>query len=139
MPMPQSRQIIVDGSNVMHWGGDASLLVLCRVLKDLQTRGFAPIVYFDANAGFKLGGQARSGAQMAERIGLDVAEVNVVPSGVSADGIMLAHGARDGLRIVTNDRFLDWKSKFPQVGKKGFLIKGKWQQGTVILRDNINR
>ena len=40
--------VIVDGSNVMHWGGDPSEAVLQRVIASLQDRGLTPYVIFDA-------------------------------------------------------------------------------------------
>ena len=46
--------MIVDGSNVMHWGGEASLTILNTVLTALANRNLLAIVYFDANVGYKL-------------------------------------------------------------------------------------
>ncbi|WP_342078453.1 hypothetical protein [Yoonia sp. SS1-5] len=130
---PGQRRVLVDGSNVMHWGGDPSEKVLHRVLQELQKRGFAPLVYFDANVGYKLFNKHVSAAALAKKLGLGADQVMLAPSKTPADEVLLAHAHDDGLRVVTNDRFLDWKSRFPKVGEKGFLIKGMWKEGNVIL------
>lgn len=136
-PQPQvqitGRSVIVDGSNVMHWGGDPSMKVLTKVLKELQYRGLEPLVYFDANVGYKLTGKRLKPAAMAAELGLSQEQVVFAPKKVPADEILLEHAVSDNLRVVTNDKFLDWKQKFPKVGEKGFLIKGMWKEGSVIL------
>ncbi|PUB10716.1 NYN domain-containing protein [Yoonia sediminilitoris] len=125
--------VIVDGSNVMHWGGDPSIKVLTRVLQELQARGYTPLVFFDANVGYKLFDRHVAPKELARHLDLPPDQVTLAPSGTAADEILLDRAVADGLRVVTNDRFLDWKQKFPKVGEKGFLVKGKWQQGSVIL------
>jgi hypothetical protein len=127
------KPIVVDGSNVMHWGGDPSLMVVKRVIGALKERGFEPIVYFDANVGYKLTNKHIDGSDMAVELGLPKDDVTLAPSGTPADPILLKHAADDGMRVVTNDRFLDWKQDFPKLRDKGFLVKGRWQQGSVIL------
>jgi hypothetical protein len=127
------RAVIVDGSNVMHWGGDPSIKVLSRVLKELQNRGLQPVVYFDANVGYKLFDKSIKPATLAAELGLPMAQIIVAPSRTPADEILLERAVNDGLRVVTNDRFLDWKQQFPKVSEKGFLIKGMWKEGSVIL------
>jgi hypothetical protein len=129
----QGKPIVVDGSNVMHWGGDPSLMVVKRVIGALKERGFEPIVYFDANVGYKLTNKHIDGSDMAVELGLPKDDVTLAPSGTPADPILLKHAADDGMRVVTNDRFLDWKQDFPKLRDKGFLVKGRWQQGSVIL------
>jgi hypothetical protein len=127
------RAVIVDGSNVMHWGGEPSIKVLTRVLKELQNRGLQPVVYFDANVGYKLFDKQIKPAALAAQLGLPIGQVVFAPSRTPADEILLERAISDGLRVVTNDRFLDWKQRFPKVGEKGFLIKGLWKEGSVIL------
>ena len=128
------KYIVVDGSNVMHWGGEPSVLVLARVLAALVKAGLTPIVYFDANVGYKLWGRHANDAAISRKLGLDPRLVIVAPSGVTADELLLVAAVDNGLRVVTNDRFLDWRVQFPKAGKKGFLVKGEWRQGSVMLR-----
>ncbi|WP_052700911.1 NYN domain-containing protein [Loktanella sp. S4079] len=129
----REKPIIVDGSNVMHWGGDPSAKVLARVITALKNRGYDPVVYFDANVGYKLADKHMGPRELASVIGVPAADIALAPSGSPADPILLKHAADEGLRVVTNDRFLDWKQQFPKVGDKGFLVKGRWQEGSVIL------
>lgn len=127
------RSVIVDGSNVMNWGGEPSIEVLSRVLKELQNRGLSPLVYFDANVGDKLLGKSVRPAKLAAELGLPEEQIILAPKLVPADEILLERAVSDGLRVVTNDRFLKWNQRFPKVHEKGFLIKGMWKEGTVIL------
>jgi hypothetical protein len=130
---PTGRQVVVDGSNVMHWSGEPSLKVLTRVLAELQRRGMEPLVYFDANVGYKLFDRHVKPAELARKLDLSPAQVTYAPSRMPADQVLLERATADGLRVVTNDRFRDWKSRFPKVGEKDFLIKGMWKEGSVIL------
>ena len=133
-PTPTGPPILIDGSNVMHWGGDPSLVVVKGVLQDLQTRGFNPLIYFDANVGFKLYDAYANSRSMALRLGLPRWQVEVVPGGVIADERLLERASRGGMKIVTNDRFRDWQARFPRVGDHGFLIKGRWTDKGVVWR-----
>lgn len=132
-PAPTGRPIIVDGSNVMHWGGEPSVKVLSRVLMELKRRGMQPFVYFDANVGYKLFNKKVKPADLAAQLDLPLAQITVAPSRTPADEVLLERATNDDLPVVTNDRFLDWKQRFPKVGDKGFLIKGIWKEGNVIL------
>lgn len=134
-----SKYIIVDGSNVMYWGGDPSFMVLSKVLGSLQENGLTPIVYFDANVGYKLWNRHVYAREIAQMLELDPRQVALSPSGVTADEVLLEQATRDGLRVVSNDRFRDWKLTFPKVGQKGFLVRGRWQQGTVIWQRSLVR
>lgn len=126
--------IIVDGSNVMHWNGEPSELVLIRVVKQLLEKGERPHIYFDANVGYKLADRYFDNQHMAAMLALPIERVTVVDKGTPADPVLLEHAVAAGVRVLTNDRFLDWKTQFPQVGERGFLVKGRWQQGTPMLR-----
>lgn len=127
------RPIVVDGSNVMHWGGDPSMMVLRRVLGELGNRGYEPIVYFDANVGYKLIGEHLDARALAAQLGIPQHNIVVAPSRTPADPILIERAVTNDWRIVTNDRFLDWKQQFPKLGDRNFLVKGRWQQGSVIL------
>lgn len=126
--------LIVDGSNVMHWNGEASHMVLTRVIAKLVQSGERPHVYFDANVGYKLKGQYLGDRAMAAMLGLPEKRVTVVDAGVPADPVLLEHAIKAGLRVVTNDRFMEWRPQFPQIGNRGFLVKGRWQQGTPMVQ-----
>lgn len=135
--LDKGRLVVVDGSNVMHWGGDASVHVLHDVLNGIRARRMTPIVYFDANAGYKLFGRHTNSHNMARRLGLGRKQAVVMQSGVPADGEILAFAARHGLNVVTNDRFRDWREEFPQVDDTVDLIRGGWKNGKVSFRRRL--
>ena len=55
----------------------------------------------------------------------------VVEKGISADDRILEIARDQGLRVVTNDRFRDWKGTYPMIGKKGFFVRGSFKGGNV--------
>ena len=125
--------IVVDGSNVMFWGGDPSQKVLARVLAALRAEGYAPIAFFDASVGYQLGDRFMNEAAMAEITGLPNRQILVVNKGVVADEVLLDFATTHGLRVVSNDQFRDWAVQFPMVKAKGRLVKGQWKDGSVML------
>ena len=129
-----SNAILVDGSNVMHWGGDPSSLVLQRVLQDVKDKGYDPIVFFDANVGYQLGDRYFDEAMMAQIAGVPQQHVCVVGKGVVADESILMFATDYDLRVVTNDRYRDWRVRFPIAAKKGALVGGTWREGSVVWR-----
>lgn len=128
-----ANAVVVDGSNVMHWGGDASVKVLQRVILALEAQGLAPIVFFDANVGYKLSGRYYGEAVLAGLLGLPRSRICVADKGVVADEWILAFATEHNLRVVTNDKFRDWRQRFPKAATKGFLIGGTWKQGNVVF------
>ncbi len=123
--------VIVDGSNVMHWGGDPSVKALQAVIGSLIARRLEPFVVFDANVGYKLSDRYLDDAPMAEMIGLSADRVLVVEKGVSADERILAMAREHDACVVSNDRFRDWTVKHPWVRKKGRMMRGTYRNGAV--------
>ncbi|WP_165351927.1 hypothetical protein [Salipiger sp. IMCC34102] len=128
---PPETCVVVDGSNVMHWGGEASELVLIRVIRAVEARGLTPIVIFDANVGWVLYDKFQGAFAMARRVNLPPRQVHVVDKGVVADAEILELARREGLKIVSNDRFRDWSVRYPLVKAKGRTLRGTWSDGTV--------
>ena len=57
----------------------------------------------------------------------------VVDKGNPADPILLS-AARDlGARVVSNDRFRDWRENHPELGNPGHLIRGGYRDGRLWL------
>ena len=126
--------VVVDGSNVMHWAGDPpSLLPVIRLLDDLEARGFTPGVIFDANAGYKLFDRFHDAASFAAQLDLPFDRVFVVPKGTQADQYILEAARSLKARVVTNDRYRDWRGAFPEVAEPGFLIGGGERDGGIWL------
>lgn len=128
---PPVNAIVVDGSNVMYWGGEPSLKILSRVLQNVKDAGYAPIVFFDANVGYIVEDRYLNEAQLAPLIDIWSDRICVVSKGVVADESILMFATVHGLRIVTNDQYRDWRVQFPHAAKRGILVKGKWVSGNV--------
>lgn len=126
--------IVVDGSNVMYWGGEPSQMVLARVLAALRDQGLSPIAIFDASVGYRLGNRFMNEADLAASIGLPKRQILVVNKGIVADEVILDFATEHQLRIVSNDRYRDWTPQFALINQKGRLIKGDWKDGNVMLR-----
>lgn len=126
--------ILVDGSNVMHWGGEPSVLVLTRVLRALEDQGFVPFVCFDANAGYHLWGKYVGATLAAQNLQLPSDQVYVVDKGVVADQVLLEKATTYGLQVVSNDRFRDWAAQYAWVKDHRRFRRGRWQEGSVIWR-----
>ncbi|MGV8987570.1 MAG: NYN domain-containing protein [Cypionkella sp.] len=126
--------IVVDGSNVMHWkDGTAQIATVREVLDRLKELGFSPGVVFDANAGYKIAGRYKHDYALGQLLDLPESRVMVVDKGTPADPVLLA-AARDlGARIVTNDRYRDWRETHPEVGDAGHLIRGGYRDGALWL------
>ena len=125
-------EVILDGSNVMHWREDGpSLDTVREVIASLEASGFKPGVVFDANAGYLLSGRYRHHDSFAKALGLPADRVMVVPKGTPADPLILQVARDRGARIVSNDRFRDWAERFPEVAERGHIIRGRYDKGSL--------
>lgn len=129
--------IVVDGSNVMHWGGAPSAVVLARVLRTLESKGYTPIVFFDASAGYRLADRYLNEKHLSDLIGVPQAHVCVVDKGVIADQSILLFAADHGLRVVSNDQYRDWRVQFPHLDRKGAVLRGSLRDGAVVWRERL--
>lgn len=134
---PPANAIVVDGSNLMHWGEEPSAHVLSRVLRSLEEKGYQPIVFFDANVGYVLDDHFYNERKLAPVIGIKSEHICVVSKGVVADEAILAFGSYHRLRVVTNDKYRDWRIQFPHADRKGILVGGTWREGSVIWRGKL--
>jgi hypothetical protein len=99
----------------------------------LQAQGYTPGVVFDANAGYKLEGRFRNHYKLARRLGLPHEQVMVVPKGEPADPLIL-RAARDyGGRVVSQDKFRDWESAFPELRRPDFRVNGGYKDDRLWL------
>lgn len=126
--------VVVDGSNVLHWRDNRpDPAPLRAVLATLRRKGWRPVVIFDANAGFKIAGRHMGDVALARLIDLPPRQVALVPSGQPADPTILRTARDLKAPIVTNDRYRDWMSEFPEVRRPGTLIPGRYADGVVTL------
>jgi hypothetical protein len=126
--------IVIDGSNVMHWGGDSPCIEPVReVVTHLEGLGFTPGVIFDANAGHLLRGRYCHDHVMGKMVGLPPERVMVVDKGTPADPTILQEARDLNARVVTNDRYRDWAERFPDIRRPGFLVRGGFRKGRIWL------
>lgn len=131
----KGRYVIVDGSNVLHWNaGTPQLETVVAVLAELARRGLTAGVMFDATVGYRIGDRYQDDAELAHRLGLPVDRVLVMPKGSPADRTILEAARRFGAQVVTNDRYRDWETDFPEVAAPGLLVRGGVRNGKVWLK-----
>lgn len=132
--------VVIDGSNVMHWNGDEPRLgALKDVVATLHAGGCQTGVVFDANAGYKLCDRYLSDRDFAKLLGLPRDRVLVVNKGEPADPTILSVARDLKAKIVSNDRFRDWASDFPELADPGLLIRGGFREGTPWFDDTSLR
>ncbi|SFJ01047.1 NYN domain-containing protein [Jannaschia pohangensis] len=133
-PKGPVKWAVLDGSNVMHWReGTPSLQPVQDVLSHLHARGYTAGVVFDANAGYKLMGKYRHDGSLARTLDLPKERVMVVNKGEPADPMILTAARDMGAVVITNDRFRDWAEQFPEVRKRGHLVRGGYRDAVLWL------
>lgn len=129
--------IVVDGSNVLHWENETPSIATVRdVLGVLDQLGYVPVVWFDANVGYKIGERYQGPRRLARQLGIDEDRVLVAPKGTPADPLLLDNARKLRARVVTNDRFRDWKESHPQIEEPEFLVRG-WVRGDTIALEDL--
>lgn len=118
--------LVIDGSNVMHWFDETpSLETVSLVAAQLAQLGYRPIVWFDANVGYKVGSRYMGAEDLARHLPVAAKAIRVAPKGSPADPLLLAEAVRLRARVVSNDRFRDWTGDFPQLADAAFLVRAK--------------
>ncbi|NNE53910.1 MAG: hypothetical protein HKN30_16095 [Sulfitobacter sp.] len=126
---PTGREIVIDGTNVMYWDGEADLRVLRSVVDYLKAKEFAPYVFLDASSRHHLKDKSLDEARFSKALGLPKKRVMVCPAKTEADAFILRFASEEGLPVVSNDRFGDRAHQAQ--GLK--LIKGIFADGRPIL------
>lgn len=126
--------IVLDGSNVMHWAGETPSLDPVRsVVEKVRSEGLEPVIWFDANVGYKIGDRYLGPAALAKRLGCAKARVHVAPKGTPADPLLLQHAVSLEARVVSNDRFRDWQEAFPVLAREDFLVRTRSRDRQLTL------
>jgi hypothetical protein len=129
-PRDTTQIILVDGSNVMFWRDNVpDMTTLKAAIAHLTDQGYSPGLVFDANVGYKLEGRFRGHLPLARKLGLKPEQVVVVGKGDPADRLILTVARALNARILSNDRFRDWRDAFPEVAEPGRVIRGGVRDG----------
>ena len=124
------RQIVIDGTNVLYWeGGTAQLDSLRSVVDYLRKRDINPIVFLDASSRHHLKDTSLSEKKFAKALGLPQVRVMVCPAGTEADVFILKFAKKEGLPILSNDRFGDRANLVKGIK----IVKGVITSGRPIL------
>lgn len=124
------REVVIDGTNVMYWDGDADLTTLQAVVAYLMGKGVHPFVFLDASSRHHLNDKTLTKAHFAKALGLPKDRVTVCPAQTEADSFILKFAREQGLPVVSNDRFGDRA----QQAKGLKLIKGVMANGRPVLQ-----
>jgi Zc3h12a-like Ribonuclease NYN domain len=119
--------VLVDGSNVAHSteGEKAQLANIVAVREKMADEGFEPIVVVDAALRHQI--DDRSGYEQMVESGI----VRQAPAGTDADYFILSFARELDARIVSNDRYRDRLSAFPDASER--LIRYMIVEGEVVL------
>jgi len=131
-----AREIAVDGSNAL-FGGGTSVKPVVRnlelVIGELKKAGWKPVVFVDASRKYDVDDPARLKAMIA------LALVREVPARTPADYWVLDYATKRGCRVLSNDRFEDWKGKFGVVGERERFVRFMVNGGEVSFWSEADR
>jgi len=142
-----AKTVIIDGSNIYHFGHDNGLdaQALGLLAQQLRSEGYRIVCFFDANIFHRLrehgaftsnqhpSNQQQRSTMLDHIFGLSRDETYVVPSGVQADIYVLNSLKHLPISFaVTNDQYRDYAKKFPTVMKGN-----QWRKGVVIPKNEI--
>lgn len=119
--------VLVDGSNVAHSteGEKAQLANILAMRQKMTEEGFEPVVVVDAALRHQI--DDRTGYEQLVESGV----VRQAPAGTDADYFILSFARELDARIVSNDRFRDRLSAFPDASDR--LIRYMIVGGEVVL------
>ncbi len=86
---------------------------------------FRMFVWFDANAGYKVGSRYMTERALALHLPVSACAIRVASKGSPTDPLLLTEAVRLRGRVVSNDRFRDWTEALPQLTDEAFLIRAK--------------
>jgi hypothetical protein len=125
--------VLVDGSNVAHSteGEQAQLANILAVRQKLTEEGLEPVVVVDAALRHQI--DDRAGYEQL----VDQGVVRQAPAGTDADYFILSFARELDARIVSNDRFRDRLSDFPDATDR--LIRYMIVEHEVVLERRANK
>ena len=111
---PESKLVLVDGSNVAHSseGEKARLANLLLVRDKLADEGLEPVIVADAALRHQIDDEAGY-----ERL-VEDGSVKQAPAGTDADYFILSFARELDAAVLSNDRFRDRIKHFPEVARR---------------------
>ena len=131
---PDDREVaVVDGSNVAHAvEGQGPRLEHIRVVcRKLEEEGYRPVVMVDARLRHTIDDPDGYEAMVAE------GRIRQAPAGTDADYFILSFAREFDARVVSNDRFRDRESSFPDLSDR--LIRFMVVEDEVVLERRTHR
>ncbi len=137
------KTILIDGNNIYHFGLDHKVghKALKELAFELIADGFRIVCFFDASIYFTLreNGEFKKSREkfsikIIQRIfGLNPDEIYVVPSGTQADDFIVEAASHMPKSVtISNDKFRDFKSRYPDL----FKDRG-WRKGVSIVNGEL--
>ncbi|APE44975.1 hypothetical protein BOO69_17350 [Sulfitobacter alexandrii] len=124
------KDIVIDGTNVLYWDGEAAELASLRIVVGaLLDRGWAPVVFLDASSRHHLKDKSLDEQAFAKSLGLPRNRVMVCPAGTEADAFLLKYAREHDMPVVSNDRFRDRA----QIAGKLRMVRGIFANGKPIF------
>ena len=119
--------IYVDALNVAYWRGNPpSLRMPVTLLAQLIADGYQVLIYFDASARYRLGDEAG----LYERLMQHSRFCIEVPSGKSADAVMLRQANTNGARVLSKDKYRDHRRRYRRlIDDPARLMSGGVREG----------
>lgn len=122
--------VVIDGTNVMYWDGEADLRTLRVVVDKLRAKQLTPFVFLDASSRHHLRDKSLDQSGFARALGLERKQVTVCPAQTEADAFILKFAKDNSMPVVSNDRFGDRAAQVKGVK----LIKGVIAGGKPVLQ-----
>ena len=125
------RMVVIDGANVAYEersaGGKPKFSNLLKVRRELEEKGFEPVILVDASLKYDIDDQ-----EQLENL-IRSQQVRQVPAGTDADYFIIQFAQELDALIVTNDRYKDYAQQYPWVNDRRLpymIVKGE-----VVLYD----
>jgi hypothetical protein len=125
--------VVVDGSNVAYAeeGGGPRLANILAMCAKLEEEGLRPVVLVDARLRHTIDEPKQYEAMV------DAGRIRQAPAGTDADYFILSFARELDARVVSNDRFRDRETAFPEVTER--VIRYMVVDGEVVLERRSNR
>ena len=120
------RMVVIDGANVAYEersaGGKPKFSNLLKVRRELEEKGFEPVILVDASLKYDIDDQ-----EQLENL-IRSQQVRQVPAGTDADFFIIQFSQELDALIVTNDRYKDYADQYPWVNERRLpymIVKGE--------------